>query len=126
MPVPVGIFAKHKCLPFSDRRKDQVIVFGLGSISSGIPAEWAAEENRPGLFLLECMKEDPVKILADNITAIRRVGDLVIASIHWGSNWGYNVSSSDRRFAHRLIDEVGILHGHSSHHVQGIEVYKGI
>jgi hypothetical protein len=49
-----------------------VIVFGLGSTSSSIPGEWAAEENGPGLFLLECMKEDPVKILADNVTAIRR------------------------------------------------------
>jgi poly-gamma-glutamate synthesis protein (capsule biosynthesis protein) len=29
-------------------------------------------------------------------------------------------------FAHRLIDEVGvdIIHGHSSHHVKAIEVYK--
>lgn len=29
-------------------------------------------------------------------------------------------------FAHRLIDEAGvdIIHGHSSHHVKAIEVYK--
>jgi poly-gamma-glutamate synthesis protein (capsule biosynthesis protein) len=30
-------------------------------------------------------------------------------------------------FAHKLIDEAGVdvIHGHSSHHVKGIEVYKG-
>lgn len=29
-------------------------------------------------------------------------------------------------FAHRLIDEgVNVVHGHSSHHVKGIEVYRG-
>jgi len=30
-------------------------------------------------------------------------------------------------FAHFLIDECGvdIIHGHSAHHIQGIEIYKG-
>ena len=49
-----------------------------------------------------------------------------MASIHWGSNWGYGIPSKQRVFSHRLIDEaeVDIIHGHSSHHVKAIEVYK--
>ena len=37
------------------------------------------------------------------------------------------VSGKQRAFSHRLIDEAGvdIIHGHSSHHVKAIEVYKG-
>ena len=31
----------------------RVIVFGLGSLSSGIPAEWSAREDRPGLNVIE-------------------------------------------------------------------------
>jgi poly-gamma-glutamate capsule biosynthesis protein CapA/YwtB (metallophosphatase superfamily) len=49
----------------------------------------------------------------------------VVASIHWGSNWGYDVPQAHIRFAHRLIDGgVDIVHGHSSHHRLPIEVYR--
>jgi poly-gamma-glutamate capsule biosynthesis protein CapA/YwtB (metallophosphatase superfamily) len=50
----------------------------------------------------------------------------VIASIHWGGNWGYEVPAEHRTFARRLIDAgVDMIHGHSSHHPMGIEVYQG-
>jgi poly-gamma-glutamate synthesis protein (capsule biosynthesis protein) len=54
-------------------------------------------------------------------------GDVALVSLHWGGNWGYLVPEAQRRFAHRLIDAGGadIVHGHSSHHFKGIEVYKG-
>jgi poly-gamma-glutamate synthesis protein (capsule biosynthesis protein) len=50
-----------------------------------------------------------------------------IFSIHWGPNWGYEISEEERNFAYRLIDEVNvdIVFGHSSHHFKGIETYKG-
>ncbi len=49
-----------------------------------------------------------------------------MASIHWGSNWGYGIPKAQRTFAHRLIDAaaVDVVHGHSSHHPKGIEVYR--
>ncbi len=58
---------------------------------------------------------------------MKREGDIVVASIHWGSNWGYGVPRKQREFAHRLIDEgaVDVVHGHSSHHPRPIEVYRG-
>jgi poly-gamma-glutamate synthesis protein (capsule biosynthesis protein) len=60
------------------------------------------------------------------IAAIRRVGDVVIVSIHWGRNWGYAIPSSHRSFAHALVDEarVDLVHGHSSHHPKAIEIYR--
>jgi poly-gamma-glutamate synthesis protein (capsule biosynthesis protein) len=50
----------------------------------------------------------------------------VVVSLHWGGNWGYDVPPTQRKFAHLLIDAAGVdvIHGHSSHHVKGIEVYK--
>jgi poly-gamma-glutamate capsule biosynthesis protein CapA/YwtB (metallophosphatase superfamily) len=50
----------------------------------------------------------------------------VVASIHWGPNWGYAIPDEHRRFAHALIDRAGIsvLHGHSSHHPIAIERYR--
>ena len=51
---------------------------------------------------------------------------MVIASIHWGSNWGYGVPEEQVRFAHTLVDGgVDLVHGHSSHHPRPIEVYRG-
>lgn len=51
---------------------------------------------------------------------------LKIFSVHWGPNYSWHPSSSIRSLAHFLIDECGIdvIHGHSSHHVQGVEIYK--
>ena len=104
----------------------RVIVFGLGSLSSGIPAEWSAREDRPGLNVIETQAKDTVRSLANEIGEIKRKGDVVIVSIHWGGNWDYKIPSSQKILAHRLVEETGlnILHGHSSHHVKAIEVYK--
>jgi poly-gamma-glutamate capsule biosynthesis protein CapA/YwtB (metallophosphatase superfamily) len=58
--------------------------------------------------------------------SVEQPGDLLIASIHWGSNWGYEISREQIAFAHRLIEEgVALVHGHSSHHVKAIEIFKG-
>lgn len=54
--------------------------------------------------------------------------DLKIFSIHWGPNYAWRPDEETiRSLAHFLIDEcaVDIIHGHSSHHVQGVEIYKG-
>ncbi|KAJ5629516.1 hypothetical protein N7528_003173 [Penicillium herquei] len=52
---------------------------------------------------------------------------LKIFSVHWGPNYSWTPSDRIRSLAHFLIDECGvdIVYGHSSHHVQGVEVYHG-
>lgn len=57
---------------------------------------------------------------------VKQQWDIVVISIHWGGNWGYDIQQEQREFAHKLIDNacVDVIHGHSSHHVKGIEVYK--
>jgi poly-gamma-glutamate synthesis protein (capsule biosynthesis protein) len=104
----------------------RVIVFSLGSTSSGIPIAWSAEEDRPGIYVIETQRNDPIRNLAQRIDKIKRPGDIVIVSIHWGGNWGYEIPGNQKEFAHRLVDEarVDIVHGHSSHHVKAIEVYQ--
>ena len=58
--------------------------------------------------------------------ALRRPNDLIVVSIHWGSNWGYHVPDEQIVFGHTLIDKAGvsIIHGHSSHHPRPIEIYR--
>jgi poly-gamma-glutamate capsule biosynthesis protein CapA/YwtB (metallophosphatase superfamily) len=64
--------------------------------------------------------------VAARARAAKRPGDVVVVSIHWGSNWGYQVDPDQVRFARRLIDGgVDIVHGHSSHHPRPVEVFRG-
>lgn len=106
--------------------KGRVLVFGFGDESSGIPREWAATDHQPGVNLLPDLSMSTVRNIGQRVRAIKRTGDVVIASIHWGSNWGYHIPAQHRTFAHALIDQadVDIVHGHSSHHPRGIEVHR--
>jgi poly-gamma-glutamate synthesis protein (capsule biosynthesis protein) len=108
------------------QNKGRVIVFAFGLRSSGIPSVWGAEEKNPGVNLLEDLSTKSIRDIQKKVRRVKCKGDIVVASIHWGGNWGYGISSKQRVFSHRLIDdaEVDIIHGHSSHHVKAIEVYK--
>jgi poly-gamma-glutamate capsule biosynthesis protein CapA/YwtB (metallophosphatase superfamily) len=105
----------------------ELLVFSFGFPSSGVPQEWCAEAGKSGVNWLPDLSERSVEEVARQVSSHRRPGRLLIASLHWGSNWGYTISRRDREFAHRLIDTAGVhlVHGHSSHHVKGIEVYRG-
>jgi poly-gamma-glutamate synthesis protein (capsule biosynthesis protein) len=111
-------------LPVSE--KGRVLVFSFGSETSGIPWSWAASSNRHGVNLLPDFSAKTVRAIGNVIDREKRTNDIAIMSIHWGGNWGYVAPAQHREFAHRLIDEAGvdIVHGHSSHHVMGIEVYR--
>ncbi|UCH66580.1 MAG: CapA family protein [Ignavibacterium sp.] len=107
--------------------KGRIIIFSFGSPTSGVPLNWAAKEDKPGVNLLLNFSEDEIRDLKESVDLIKQQGDIVIASIHWGSNWGYDIPKSHGEFAKNLIDKarVDIIHGHSSHHPRPIEVYKG-
>ena len=103
----------------------RLVVFGFGTEGSGIPPTWAAGIETPGIALLPDLSERTAFAICDRVTSLKRRGDIVIASIHWGSNWGYEVPHEHVEFAHRLVDGgVDIVHGHSSHHVRPIEHYR--
>ncbi|NOJ46318.1 CapA family protein [Bradyrhizobium archetypum] len=104
----------------------RVSVFSFGSTSSGIPLEWAATSDAPGVNLLPDLSEANAWEVADQVMALRRPDDLVVVSIHWGSNWGYHIPHEQRILARALIDKAGvsIVHGHSSHHPRAIEIYR--
>lgn len=103
----------------------RVVVLAVGSTTAGIPPDWEATDDRPGLALVDEHSMSAADRVAARLAAARQPGDLGIVSIHWGSNWGHGVADEARRFAHRLIDAgCDLVHGHSSHHVRPIEVYR--
>jgi poly-gamma-glutamate capsule biosynthesis protein CapA/YwtB (metallophosphatase superfamily) len=105
--------------------KGRLLVFGFGTETSGIPPDWAAAEERPGVDLLHDLSDATAHAIVERVQPVKRSSDIVVASIHWGTNWGYQVPSEHQRFARRLLDGgIDIVHGHSSHHVRPIEVYR--
>jgi poly-gamma-glutamate capsule biosynthesis protein CapA/YwtB (metallophosphatase superfamily) len=106
--------------------KGRVLLFSFGSVTSGIPREWRATGVCPGVNLLDDLSEATAARTASQMRSLQQPGDLLVASIHWGGNWGYDIPPEQIGFAHRLIEErIGVVHGHSSHHVKAIEVFKG-
>jgi poly-gamma-glutamate synthesis protein (capsule biosynthesis protein) len=107
--------------------RGRVLVFAYGVTSSGIPSSWAAKAGQPGVSLLADFSDVTLRRIAAQVKAAKRSGDVVVVSVHWGGNWGYAVPAAHREFARGLVDqcEVDVVHGHSSHHPLGIEVYRG-
>jgi poly-gamma-glutamate synthesis protein (capsule biosynthesis protein) len=107
-----------------DRR---VLVYALGMRSAGVQEDWAAAPGRPGVGFLSDLSSQTTDALADRILREKGAGDVVIVSVHWGANWGYEVSHRQRSFARRLIDAgaADLVHGHSAHHPGAIELYRG-
>lgn len=103
-----------------------VVICAGGTESSGIPRRWAATATRPGVAFIPNLSNRTAVNIAERVLALKHPGDIAVVSLHWGSNWGYDVVPSQVRFARRLIDAgVDLVHGHSSHHPRPIEVYRG-
>jgi poly-gamma-glutamate synthesis protein (capsule biosynthesis protein) len=105
----------------------RVLVFAFATLDCGTAPDWAASASRPGIALVPELVPSAVAALAARVEAHKLPGDSVVASIHWGANWGWEVPSAQRAFAHALIERAGVdvVHGHSSHHPKGIEVHRG-
>jgi poly-gamma-glutamate capsule biosynthesis protein CapA/YwtB (metallophosphatase superfamily) len=105
---------------------NRVVVFAAGDRSSGIPPDWAATAHRSGVNLLPDLSAATAEQIGGQVRRVRRAGDVVVFSVHWGSNWGYEVPADHVDFAHRLVEQgVDVVHGHSSHHPRPVEVYRG-
>jgi poly-gamma-glutamate synthesis protein (capsule biosynthesis protein) len=105
--------------------KARVLLFAFASPTSGVPSGWAATPFAAGVNLLPELSQASGVRIAEQVAQVRRPRDVVVVSLHWGPNWGYE-TDAQRAFAHALIDKAGVsvVHGHSSHHVKGIEVYR--
>ncbi|MFJ8015780.1 CapA family protein [Streptomyces sp. NPDC096339] len=104
----------------------RVLVRSFGMPSSGIPPGWAASADRSGVDYVAEASEEAAASVAARIRREKRPGDVVVASVHWGSNWGYAVPRDQVRFAHALVDGgADVVHGHSSHHPRPLELYRG-
>jgi poly-gamma-glutamate capsule biosynthesis protein CapA/YwtB (metallophosphatase superfamily) len=83
---------------------------------------WCAGKEKAGTYFVEI---GDLKALRHEIIALRKRVDLLILSIHWGPNMIRRPFPEHRKFAHQLIElGVDIIHGHSAHVFQGIEIFE--
>lgn len=83
---------------------------------------WEAKGRKPGTNYIAIPDTRKIK---EDIDSVRSRVDMLIVSLHWGPNMRQRPTAECREFAHKLIDYgVDIIHGHSAHVFQGIEIYK--
>jgi poly-gamma-glutamate capsule biosynthesis protein CapA/YwtB (metallophosphatase superfamily) len=105
----------------------RLLVFACACSSSGVPPHWRAAHDRPGVNLLAGLGHASVGAITEAVGRWAAPDDIIMVSLHWGPNWGWEVPRRHRDFAHALIEEAGIdiVHGHSSHHPMAIGVHRG-
>ena len=103
----------------------RVLVYAFAAPSAGAPDDWAATAERSGVNFLAAPTRAAADRIGERIRRDREPGDIVVLSLHSGSNWGFDVADADRAFARRLVESgVDVLFGHSSHHAKAIEIHN--
>lgn len=100
---------------------------GLIGITDNMP-EYAARSGKPGTAYLPINTEPPtLALVARQIEELRKLhAETIVLSIHWGPNLRTWPPARFRAFARAAIDlGIDIVHGHSAHLVQGIEIHNG-
>ncbi len=117
--VGAGINLKDARRPITFTKNGIVIgIIGYTDNEQG----WAATKDKPGINYIRVGDIEKVR---KDIASLRSTADIVIVSIHWGPNMQEKPTQKFVDFAHQMIDSgVDIIHGHSAHNFQGIEIYK--
>lgn len=108
-------------------------IVSIGDLTVAIVAatdntpEYAAGETSAGTARIEMDAGNRVtreQIRNASARAQRHDPDLLVASLHWGPNMVEAPRQSIREFGRWLVDEgFDVIHGHSAHIFQGIEIY---
>ena len=111
-----------------DDESDQDLDVAVVSLTDNTP-EYAADEMSPGTAWIDVDIEDERtrQRVEETLQRARETNpDILVASLHWGPNMVTEPPESFREFGRWLVDMgVDIVHGHSAHVFQGIELHEG-
>lgn len=102
------------------------VTVGMLALTDRMPS-FGATADRPGTAVATPTVRDRrtrrlVRWQLDRLAG----ADVVVASLHWGPNWELVKRPPLRAFARWLVERgVDVVHGHSAHVPQGVEVYEG-
>ncbi|APW97569.1 poly-gamma-glutamate biosynthesis protein [Halobiforma lacisalsi AJ5] len=111
-----------------DDRSEDALELAVVSLTDNT-REYAADEESPGTAWIDVDVDDDrtSRRVREAIERAREAEpDLLVASLHWGPNMVTEPPDSFREFGRWLVEEgVDLVHGHSAHVFQGIEVHDG-
>jgi poly-gamma-glutamate capsule biosynthesis protein CapA/YwtB (metallophosphatase superfamily) len=85
--------------------------------------DWIATSEKSGINYVRIGQLEKIE---HDIKSVRNKVDVLIVSIHWGPNKVERPETTLVDFAHKIIDcGADLIHGHSAHIFQGIEIYNG-
>jgi len=100
------------------------ITIGVLGFTDNEPG-WKAGTSTSGVNYFDISRKDDRNKALQNVVQLRKETDIVIVSIHWGPNMKETPDKHFIDFAHEMIEQgADIIHGHSAHNFQGIEVYS--
>ncbi len=109
----------------NDKRGVDVAAFGLCFEDIGMPREWEAMERSMGVVLATRNDKVPERLLNAIAKLKKESNAIIIVSIHFGVNWGFEVPRTHVAAAKTLVDAgADVIHGHSSHHAKTAMLYK--
>jgi poly-gamma-glutamate synthesis protein (capsule biosynthesis protein) len=118
--VGAGLTAEDAECPAIIKRKGLRI--GVVGCTDG-EGYWRAEGDYPGTHVFST--SDSAR-LEQGLRRVRPDVDVLIVSLHWGPNMNPRPLPAYRAAARRLVDAgADVVHGHSAHVCQGVEVYQG-
>lgn len=86
---------------------------------------WKATASGSGINYIDVLNGGDRDRAKHLIAELRKQADIVIISIHWGPNMKAEPDQEVVDFAHEMIEAgADIIHGHSAHNFQGIELYR--
>lgn len=98
--------------------KDGVKVAFLAYVDNGTNPQINGFDD----FKLNFFNVDKVK---SDITSVKSMADLIICSIHWGTDYSNFYTKQQQQQAHELIDAgADIIMGHHPHTIQPVELYN--
>jgi len=102
------------------------LTVGLIAFTDNEPG-FAATETSPGVSYTPVMPHSDSFIpILESVVEAKRRANIVIVSAHWGPNMIFHPPILFQDAAHALISAgADIIHGHSAHNFQGIEIYRG-
>ena len=119
---------KHVGAGISDTKARTPVILEKKGIKIGIlgatdnESTWLAGPEKPGT---NYFSTDNMQTLLTDITAAKKQADIVIVSLQWGPNKREKPSQDFIKAAHSMVDAgADIIHGHSAHIFQGVEIYK--
>lgn len=121
----------HTGAGMNEKEAEKPVILTVKNIRLGIlgftdnEPGWKAGGTWSGVNYIDVSNNEDCEKALMAISELRKETDLLIVSIHWGPNMQAEPEQYFIDFAHAMIEQgADIIHGHSAHNFQGIEVYQ--